>query len=103
MFTCAKILKLIIYDICDVTLSVYPHWASSKNMPGHGWNRTYDLIYVSQRLFINLVVQRHACIVFLPNPPIAMFESRIGNFPKTLLLVSWEKIQYTRDGERPDL
>ena len=70
MFTCAKILKLI--------------------------------IYVSQRLFINLVVQRHACIVFLPNPPIAMFESRIGNFPKTLLLVSWEKIQYT-DGERPDL
>jgi hypothetical protein len=78
MFTCAKILKLIIYDICDVTLSVYPHWASLKNMPGHGWNRTYDLIYVSQRLFINLVVQRHACIVFLPNPPIAMFESRIA-------------------------
>ena len=40
----------------DVTLSVYPHWASLKNTPGHGgnlysiglprrlgWNRTYDL------------------------------------------------------------
>ena len=32
-----------------------------------------------------------------------LFESQIGNFPKTLLLVSWEKIQYTRDGEGPDL
>ena len=24
------------YDICDVTLSVYPHRASLKNMPGPG-------------------------------------------------------------------
>jgi hypothetical protein len=24
------------YDACDVTLSVYPHQASLKNMPGHG-------------------------------------------------------------------
>jgi hypothetical protein len=32
-----------------------------------------------------------------------LFESRIGNFLKTLLLVSWEKIQYERDVERPDL
>jgi hypothetical protein len=30
------------YDACDVTLSVYPHRASLKNMPGHGGNRTYD-------------------------------------------------------------
>ena len=28
---------------CDVTLSVYPHRASLKNMPDHGGNRTYDL------------------------------------------------------------
>ena len=28
---------------CDVTLSVYPHRASLKNMPVHGGNRTYDL------------------------------------------------------------
>ena len=31
------------YDVCDVTLSVYPHRASLKNMSGHGGNRTYDL------------------------------------------------------------
>ena len=31
------------YDACDVTLSVYPHRASLKNMPVHGGNRTYDL------------------------------------------------------------
>ena len=31
------------YDVCDVTLSVYPHRASLKNMLGHGGNRTYDL------------------------------------------------------------
>ena len=30
-------------DACDVTLSVYPHRASLKNMPDHGGNRTYDL------------------------------------------------------------
>jgi hypothetical protein len=30
-------------DACDVTLSVYPHRASLKNMPVHGGNRTYDL------------------------------------------------------------
>ena len=30
-------------DACDVTLSVYPHRAGLKNMPGHGGIRTYDL------------------------------------------------------------
>jgi hypothetical protein len=35
------------------------------------------IIYVSQRLFINLVLHRHVCIVFLPNPPIA-----ISNLPR---------------------
>jgi hypothetical protein len=28
-----------------------------------------------------------------------LFESQIGNVFKTLLLVSWAKIQYARDGE----
>jgi hypothetical protein len=28
---------------CDVTLSIYSHRASLKNMPDHGGNRTYDL------------------------------------------------------------
>jgi hypothetical protein len=32
-----------------------------------------------------------------------LFESRIGDFStKTLLLVSWAKIQYARDGDGPD-
>ena len=30
------------YDVCDVTLSEYPHRASLKNIAGHGRNRTYD-------------------------------------------------------------
>ena len=38
------------YDACDVTLSVYPYRASLKNMPGHGWNRTYDLWNTSPML-----------------------------------------------------
>ena len=29
------------YDACDVTLSVYPHRVSLKNMLDHGGNRTY--------------------------------------------------------------
>ena len=32
-----------VYDACDITLSVYPHRESLKNMPDHGGNRTYDL------------------------------------------------------------
>ena len=32
-----------------------------------------------------------------------LFESWIGNFHKTLLLVSWAKIQYARNGKIPDL
>ena len=38
------------YDICDVTLSVYPHRASLKNMPGHRGNRNYDLCNASPML-----------------------------------------------------
>ena len=38
------------YDICDVALSVYPHLASLKNIPGHGGNRTYDLWNTSPML-----------------------------------------------------
>ena len=37
-------------DACDVTLSVYPHRASLKNMPDHGGNRTYDLCNTSPML-----------------------------------------------------
>ena len=38
------------YDACDATLSIYPHRASLKNMPGHGGNRTYDLWNTSPML-----------------------------------------------------
>ena len=38
------------YNVCDVTLSVYPHRASLKNMPDHGGNRTYDLWNTSPML-----------------------------------------------------
>ena len=38
------------YDVCDVTLSVYPHRTSLKNMPGHGGNRNYDLWNTSPML-----------------------------------------------------
>ena len=42
--------KLITCHACDVTLSVYPHRASLKNMPDHGGNRTYDLWNTSPML-----------------------------------------------------
>ena len=53
-------------------------------------------------------MHRHVCIVLCKIhqqqfPISLLFESRIDNFPKTLLLVSWAKIQYTRDGGGPDL
>ena len=39
------------YYVGDVTLSVYPHRASMKNMPAcHGGNRTYDLWNASPML-----------------------------------------------------
>ena len=38
------------YDACDVTLSVYPHRESLKNMPDHGGNRTHDLWNTSPML-----------------------------------------------------
>ena len=48
---------------------------------------------------------RHVCIVFWPNPPIAILESpyclSYANIPKTLLLVSWARILQARDDEGP--
>jgi hypothetical protein len=62
---------------------------------------------ITIRLFVSLVLRSHVCTVFFLNPPIAIFNlpycsSQIRNYPKTLLLVSWPKIQYTRDGEGSD-
>jgi hypothetical protein len=48
MIFCVGVMYSGEYDVCDVTLSVYPHRASLKNKPGHGGNRTYDLWNTSQ-------------------------------------------------------
>jgi hypothetical protein len=41
-------------DACDVTLSVYPHRPSLKNMPGHGGKRTYDFWNTCPGIFFKL-------------------------------------------------
>ena len=52
------------YDACDVTLSVYPHRASLKNIPVHGGNRTYDLWNTSPMLCqLSYVFNINACIL----------------------------------------
>jgi hypothetical protein len=47
------------YDACDVTLSVYPHRASLKNMPGHGGNRTYTAfgILAQKKIMITRILE----------------------------------------------
>ena len=40
----------LVYKVCVATLSVYPHRASLKNMPGHGGIGTYDLWNASPML-----------------------------------------------------
>jgi hypothetical protein len=40
IFFCVGVMYSGEYDACDVTLSVYPHRASLKNMPDHGGNRS---------------------------------------------------------------
>ena len=51
MICCVGVVYSGEYDVCDVTLSVYPQRASLKNMPGHGGNRTYDLWNTSPMLW----------------------------------------------------
>ena len=36
-FFCVGVMYSGEYDACDVTLSVYPHRESLKNMPDHIW------------------------------------------------------------------
>ena len=43
MIFCVGVMYSGEYDVCDVTLSVFSHRASLKNIPGHGGNRTYEL------------------------------------------------------------
>ena len=44
MVLCTQVNKMYVI----ATLSVYPHRASLKNMPGHGGIRTYDLWMLAQ-------------------------------------------------------
>jgi hypothetical protein len=41
---CNGFCKLIKVVVSDVTLSVYPHRASLKNMPGHGANTRFGIL-----------------------------------------------------------
>ena len=50
VFFCVGVMYSGEYDVCDVTLSVYTHRVSLKNMPGHGGNRTYNLWNTSPML-----------------------------------------------------
>ena len=62
MVLCTQVNKMYVI----ATLSVYPHRASLKNMPGHGGIRTYDLWNAS--LGSNPTVARHifqACPVWI--------------------------------------
>ena len=79
------------YDACDATLSVYPHRASLKNMPGHGGNRTYDLwksvvfaLFVLNVLTIfsdmqrtgYKVTQQTCCSFYLKGKSLLLFSNR---------------------------
>jgi hypothetical protein len=65
--------------LCDVTLSVYPHRAGLKNMPGHGGIRTYDLWNTSP--FIDLL--------FLDFSSIAGWRH---NDNKSCILIAWKSL-----------
>jgi hypothetical protein len=57
-------------------------------------------------MFINLVISpSHVYCIFTKstNSNFPIVRVTDSDFPKTLLLVSWARIQYTRDGEGPDL
>jgi hypothetical protein len=50
-------------------------------------------------------MRQYRLLVSTSNLPYCSSHGSVGNFPKTLalLLLSWAKIQYARDGEGPDL
>ena len=64
------------YDACDVSLSVYPHRASLKNMLGHGGNRTYDLWNTSPMLCQLSYAVRSVRVFDISEPNLVRLESR---------------------------
>ena len=69
------------YDVCDVTLSVYPHRASLKNMPGHGGNRNYDLWNTRVGHFVIFLCEDIATMLSL----VSFAALRLAEFPEILL------------------
>jgi hypothetical protein len=71
------------YGACDVTLNVYPHRASLKNMPGHGGNRTYDLWNTSSMLLSYAVRSVRVCDIselsLVPSISIASIPKVVGS------------------------
>ena len=68
------------YDVYDVTLSVYPHRAGLKNMPGHGGNRTYDLWNTSPMLCQLSYAVRSVRVAQLAEP-MASIPKVVGSIP----------------------
>ena len=83
-FFCVGVMYSGEYDACDVTLSVYPHWASLKNMPGHGGNQTYDLWNTSPMLVF------HRGVYIKWNGPGGLGHLTI-NFPLYLICGAFEQ------------
>ena len=50
------VLVLCEYDVCDVTLSVYPHRTSLENMPGHGGIRFLATVGIESFMFFKKIV-----------------------------------------------
>jgi hypothetical protein len=50
-FFCVGVMYSGEYDACDVTLSVYPHRASLKHMPGHGVDIQYTQSNITSIIF----------------------------------------------------
>ena len=84
------------YDACDVTLSVYPHRASLKNMPDHGGNRTYDLWNTSPMLcqLSYVVWSVRVCDISERNlvPSISMLSNNNHDFSVYGVIVWWASI-----------
>ena len=84
------------YDACDVTLSVYPHRASLKNMPDHGGNRTYDLWNTSPMLcqLSYAVWSVRVCDISKLNlvPSISMLSNNNHDFSVYDVIVWWASI-----------
>ena len=82
IFFCVGVMYSGEYDACDVTLSVYPHRAGLKNMPGHGGNRTYDLWNTSPMLCQLSYAVRSVRVCDMSEPSIV---PSIDSVPKYIL------------------